>query len=50
MTQDDKEANNMALISGARIFSAYDTRAGNIWIITEADGRETTTIMTPDEY
>lgn len=50
MTPDDQDANAHALITGARVFSAYDTPAGRIWIITEADDREYTTILTPEEY
>jgi hypothetical protein len=46
---DDAHANHDALISGARILSAYDTAAGRLWIITEAD-RSATTVLLPSEY
>ena len=46
----DKQANNFALVSGERVFSAYKTAKGErIWIITEAD-RGSTCILLPDDY
>jgi hypothetical protein len=52
---DDREANEVALQDGSRIFSAYNTTAGTkVWIITEAaddEGqRASTTILLPEEY
>lgn len=52
---EDKQSNDEALTTGARLLSTYtladDTR---IWIITEATDeygqREATTILLPDEY
>lgn len=49
MDVEDILANFEAIIGGFRVFSAYDTSKGRIWIITEAD-RSSTTIMFPDEY
>jgi hypothetical protein len=52
---EDKQANDQALVDGSRILSAYRTLKGvRIWVITEAaddEGRRaaTTTIL-PDEY
>lgn len=47
---DDKAANEQALIYGERLLSAYKTPDGTkFWIITEAD-RSATTILLPDEY
>lgn len=47
---EDKAANTLALITGARIISAYRTALGErLWIITEAD-RSSTCILLPDEY
>ncbi len=47
---DDKQANNDALTSGARLLSAYHTTGGvKFWIITEAD-RSATTVLLPEEY
>jgi hypothetical protein len=55
---EDKEANNQALIDGSRILSAYPidpTKPSKgfgencLWIITEAD-RSVTTFLLPDEY
>jgi hypothetical protein len=55
LSQDDKEANDAALVDGSRILSAYRTRLGvKLWIITEATDdsghRAATTITLPDEY
>lgn len=49
MDPEDIEANNEALRNGERLFAAYETSEGKIWIITEAD-RSATTILFPDEY
>ena len=49
MDREDIEANNEALRTGERLFAAYQTSEGKIWIITEAD-RSATTILFPDEY
>ncbi len=45
----DRRQNERALRVGERIFSSYDTSAGKVWIITEAD-RSVTTILLPEEY
>ena len=47
---EDKAANDSALASGARIFSAYTLATEErLWIITEAD-RAYTTLLLPLEY
>ena len=46
---EDRHLNDHALRNGGRLLSAYDTQAGRIWIITEAD-RSATTILLPSEY
>ena len=53
--EEDKRANDQAVVDGSRILSAYQTLLGvKIWIITEAaddEGkRAATTIITPSEY
>lgn len=55
LSEDDHEANEVALRDGSRIFSAYITGSGTrIWIITEAVNdrghRASTTILLPEEY
>ncbi len=46
----DREANEEALIHGFRIMSVYkDSKNTNFWIITEAD-RSVTTVLLPEEY
>ena len=50
LCDEDKIANNMALLSGSRILSAYkldDTT--KIWVITESD-RSSSTVLLPSEY
>ena len=53
--EEDKRANDQALVDGSRLLSAYRTLKGErLWIITEAaddDGRRAaSTILRPDEY
>lgn len=48
--REDKAANTLALVTGERILSAYQTSAGvKLWVITEAD-RSSTCILLPEEY
>ena len=52
---EDKRANDQALVDGSRILSAYKTLKGErLWIITEAVGddgkRAATTTILPQEY
>ena len=52
---DDKQANDRALVDGGRLLSAYRTlKNTRIWIITEAADdqgrRAATTILEPSEY
>lgn len=48
--EEDKKANQAALKDGARLLSAYVSRAGvSFWVITEAD-RSVTTVLLPGEY
>ena len=46
---EDKLENDFSLINNLRLFSAYNTPLGVLWIITEAD-RSVTTFLLPDEY
>ena len=45
----DRRQNGVALREGNRVLSSYETPAGRLWIITEAD-RSATTILLPEEY
>ena len=45
----DRRQNEKALHEEERVFSSYDTPAGKVWVITEAD-RSVTTILLPEEY
>jgi hypothetical protein len=50
VSAEDRRANEDALTTGARLFSAYQLPAGRrLWIITEAD-RSVTTVLRPEEY
>lgn len=46
---EDWERNDRSISDGTRIISAYQTPAGRIWIITEAD-RSSTCVLLPGEY
>jgi len=47
---EDREANDLALLDGSRLFSVYHTEDGRkFWIITEAD-RSATTVLLPEDY
>lgn len=55
LDEEDRQANEDALIDGSRILSAYRTSLGEkLWIITEAADesghRAATTILLPSEY
>ena len=55
LDDEDRQANDAALIDGSRILSAYVTRKGaKIWIITEATNevglRYSSTILKPEDY
>jgi len=45
----DARSNDYALVHGERLFSAYETPRGRVWIITEAD-RVSTCVLLPSEY
>ena len=50
LSEEDKKENDLSLVEGFRILSAYRHKDGTkIWIITEAD-RFMTTILFPEEY
>ena len=50
LDEDDKRQNDLALVRGFRIFSAYETVSDvKIWIISEAD-RSVTTVLLPEDY
>jgi len=50
LCDEDKAANDLAVLDGSRILSAYKDRQGaGFWIITEAD-RSVTTILLPEDY
>lgn len=50
LSEDDKQANEFAVVHGARILSSYKLPDGErIWVITEWN-RSATTILLPEEY
>jgi hypothetical protein len=50
LCEEDRQANETALQTGARLFSAYQTAQDvKLWIITEAD-RRATCLLLPSEY
>lgn len=55
LCEEDRQANDQALVDGSRLLSAYKLEDGTkIWAITEAVGengrREATTFLLPSEY
>ncbi len=50
MDPADRRANENAVTSGGRVFSAYSLPDGErVWVVTEAS-RESTTVLLPTEY
>jgi len=50
LDDEDKQANQEALLTEGRLMSAYNTAKGvRIWVITEWD-RSVTTILLPGDY
>ena len=49
LCEEDRQANEDALHSGGRLFSAYSVDEVRIWVITEAD-RSSTCVLLPEEY
>jgi len=49
LDKEDRAENELSLKEGYRLLSAYNTPAGKLWIITEAD-RSSTTCLLPEEY
>ena len=55
LDDEDRQANELALVDGSRLLSSYRLRDGTkIWIITEAADergrREATTTLLPSDY
>lgn len=47
---EDREENELSLVSGFRLLSVYESSTGiKFWIITEAD-RSATTVLLPEDY
>ncbi len=49
MAVEDKHANDLAVMQGTRILSAFEIKAEKLWVITEAD-RSSTCLLLPSEY
>ena len=50
VSSEDAAENELSLLAGFRLLSAYRIKDGTrIWIITEAD-RSATTVLLPEEY
>lgn len=55
LCEEDRQANDQALVDGSRLLSAYKLRdQTKVWCITEAENesghREATTFLLPEEY
>ena len=49
VSEHDAQANDRSAQDGTRVLSAYETRGGRLWVITEAD-RSATTVLLPSDY
>lgn len=49
MCEEDRQANESALVNDSRIFSAYELEGVKLYVITEAD-RSATTVLLAEEY
>jgi hypothetical protein len=50
VSEEDRVENEVSLLNGYRLLSAYRTKMGErLWVLTEAD-RSVTTILLPEEY
>lgn len=54
LTQADRLANDAAVLDGSRILSAYQFKAGKVWVLTDAaddlGSRASTCVMLPADY
>ena len=55
LCEEDRQANDQALVDGSRLLSAYKLKDGTkVWCITEAENeggrREANTFLLPEEY
>ncbi len=49
VSENDRQANDRALIEDTRLFSVYHAVSGiKVWLITEAD--RSTTVLLPEDY
>ncbi|MGH9409879.1 MAG: hypothetical protein ACRD1V_10545 [Vicinamibacterales bacterium] len=46
---EEAAANEQALLDGGPLFSRYQLQGREIWILTEAEPRETTVVRLPEE-
>jgi hypothetical protein len=50
VSEEDRVENEVSLLNGYRLLSAYRTRMGEtLWVLSEGD-RSITTILLPEEY
>lgn len=50
LDEHDKRENELSLVHGFRLLSAYKLKSGEkIWVISEAD-RSVTTLLLPEDY
>ncbi len=49
LCEEDRLANERALVEGERLLSSFESRGATFWIVTERD-RSLTTVLLPEEY
>jgi hypothetical protein len=50
VSSEEAAANEQALTDGTSLFSRHHLKGHEIWILTDAEPREVTNVLLPDEY
>lgn len=50
VSREDAQANDKAVIDGGEIASCYQLQGQTVWVVTDAEPRDITTVMLPEEY
>lgn len=50
LSSEEADANAQALANGGPVFSRYHLLGCEIWILTDAEPRDATNVLLPDEY
>ena len=50
VSREDAEANDTAVTDGGEIVSSYQLQGRTVFVVTDAEPRETTRVLFPEEY